>query len=308
MGTTRRAGDDIDVRRGDGGVRRARRPLVAAGDRGPARRPASLHRAARAPARDRAEHPLARLRTLEQEGLVVASRYSARPPRFDYRLTRTGRHSPTRFDCSAPGPRRAPARPTPPSTSPAGPRSRSAGGARPARCWPTPRRRPRSSPEPSSQRARRPPISLERLGSAEELEAGSRALAGGWRWGTSEEIRWIRSYVLAEDDGRLGTVCVYQASSPEAIRDHASRAQLAVEEIIPVGMPSWSGPTPRAQASSGSAWGGPSGWPRTSRTPSGDDQDSRASEDRSGSRRSIIRGSPCDSVHARAPWGGRSPR
>jgi Protein of unknown function (DUF4242) len=49
-----------------------------------------------------------------------------------------------------------------------------------------------------------------------------------------EDIRWIRSYVLAEPDGRVGTVCIYQASSPEAIREHASRAELGVDEIIPV--------------------------------------------------------------------------
>ena len=50
----------------------------------------------------------------------------------------------------------------------------------------------------------------------------------------SDDIRWIRSYVLDEGGGPVGTVCVYQASSPEAIRDHASRADLPVDEIIPV--------------------------------------------------------------------------
>ncbi|HWD84143.1 MAG TPA: nickel-binding protein [Solirubrobacteraceae bacterium] len=50
----------------------------------------------------------------------------------------------------------------------------------------------------------------------------------------SDDIRWIRSYVLDEGDGPVGTVCIYQASSPEAIRDHASRADLPVDEIIPV--------------------------------------------------------------------------
>lgn len=50
----------------------------------------------------------------------------------------------------------------------------------------------------------------------------------------SDDIRWIRSYVMAEEDGRLGTVCVYQASSPEAIREHASRALLPVDEIVQV--------------------------------------------------------------------------
>jgi hypothetical protein len=50
----------------------------------------------------------------------------------------------------------------------------------------------------------------------------------------SDDIRWIRSYVLEEDGGSVGTVCIYQASSPEAIRDHASRAELPVDEIIAV--------------------------------------------------------------------------
>jgi sporulation protein YlmC with PRC-barrel domain len=50
----------------------------------------------------------------------------------------------------------------------------------------------------------------------------------------SDEVRWIRSYVLEEDDGSVGTVCIYQASSPEAIRDHAGRADLPADEIIAV--------------------------------------------------------------------------
>jgi hypothetical protein len=50
----------------------------------------------------------------------------------------------------------------------------------------------------------------------------------------SSDIRWIRSYVLDEGDGAVGTFCVYEASSPEAIREHASRADLPVDEIIPL--------------------------------------------------------------------------
>jgi hypothetical protein len=50
----------------------------------------------------------------------------------------------------------------------------------------------------------------------------------------SDDIRWIRSYVLEEGGGTVGTVCIYQATSPEAIRDHASRADLPIDEIIPV--------------------------------------------------------------------------
>jgi hypothetical protein len=49
-----------------------------------------------------------------------------------------------------------------------------------------------------------------------------------------DDIRWIRSYVLAERDGTVGTVCIYQASSPEAIRAHAAKADLPVDEIIAV--------------------------------------------------------------------------
>jgi thiamine biosynthesis protein ThiC len=50
----------------------------------------------------------------------------------------------------------------------------------------------------------------------------------------SDDIRWIRSYVLEEGDSAVGTVCIYQATSPDAIREHASRADLPADEIIRV--------------------------------------------------------------------------
>jgi hypothetical protein len=50
----------------------------------------------------------------------------------------------------------------------------------------------------------------------------------------SQDIRWIRSYVLDEGNGAVGTVCIYEASSPEAIHEHASRADLPVDEIVPI--------------------------------------------------------------------------
>ena len=50
----------------------------------------------------------------------------------------------------------------------------------------------------------------------------------------SDDIRWIRSYVLDEGAGSVGTVCIYQATSEEAIREHASRADLPVDEVIRV--------------------------------------------------------------------------
>ncbi len=50
----------------------------------------------------------------------------------------------------------------------------------------------------------------------------------------SDQIRWIRSYVVSEDDGSLGTICIYEAASPEAIRDHAERVGMPADEITPV--------------------------------------------------------------------------
>src|SRR3954451_20062905 len=49
-----------------------------------------------------------------------------------------------------------------------------------------------------------------------------------------DDVRWIRSYVLDEGGGSVGTVCLYEATSPEAIRKHASLADLPVDEIIAV--------------------------------------------------------------------------
>ena len=63
-------------------------------------------------------------------------------------------------------------------------------------------------------------------------EAAARSTAAGDL--RPDDIRWIRSYVLGETDGSLGTVCIYQASSPEAIRRHALAASLPVDEIIEV--------------------------------------------------------------------------
>ena len=63
-------------------------------------------------------------------------------------------------------------------------------------------------------------------------EAAARSTAEGDRM--SDDVRWIRSYVLAETDGSVGTVCIYQATSPEAIRRHAAAAELPVDEIVEV--------------------------------------------------------------------------
>jgi hypothetical protein len=67
--------------------------------------------------------------------------------------------------------------------------------------------------------------------SPEELQA---AAARSKQVGDEEmpsEVRWIRSYVVDEGDGVLGTVCIYEAVSPEAIHKHAQRAGLPADEI-----------------------------------------------------------------------------
>ena len=78
-------------------------------------------------------------------------------------------------------------------------------------------------------------VILRRSGwpNADELqEATTRSLDEGEEM--AEEVRWIRSYVLEEADGSVGTVCVYQATSPEAVRTHAQRAGLPIDEIVAV--------------------------------------------------------------------------
>lgn len=79
-------------------------------------------------------------------------------------------------------------------------------------------------------------VILRRSGwkSAAELQAAAARSSQVGDEEMSEDIRWIRSYVLEEGGEAVGTVCIYQASSPEAIREHASRADLPVDEIIAV--------------------------------------------------------------------------
>ena len=69
--------------------------------------------------------------------------------------------------------------------------------------------------------------------SAEDLQAAAgRSTAEGDK--PDSGVRWIRSYVLGEESGELGTFCIYEAESPEAIHAHARAADLPVDEIVPV--------------------------------------------------------------------------
>jgi hypothetical protein len=69
--------------------------------------------------------------------------------------------------------------------------------------------------------------------SPDDLQAAAaRSTAEGDKPGSG--VRWIRSYVTSEESGELGTFCIYEADSPEAIRAHAAAAVLPVDEIVPV--------------------------------------------------------------------------
>lgn len=70
--------------------------------------------------------------------------------------------------------------------------------------------------------------------SNEDLEASAAISAQVGDEEMSDQVRWIRSYVLDEEDGTLGTVCIYQAVDEDAVMEHATRAELPADEIIPV--------------------------------------------------------------------------
>jgi len=68
---------------------------------------------------------------------------------------------------------------------------------------------------------------------AEDLQvAGARSAEVGDKPGSG--VRWIRSYVLAEESGEVGTFCVYEGESPEAVRKHAEDSDLPCDEIVKI--------------------------------------------------------------------------
>lgn len=70
------------------------------------------------------------------------------------------------------------------------------------------------------------PDDLEAADARSNAEAAHRA----------DNVRKIRSYVLDEPDGTLGTICLYQATSAEALAEHARAAELPCAEIVTVTM------------------------------------------------------------------------
>jgi hypothetical protein len=47
----------------------------------------------------------------------------------------------------------------------------------------------------------------------------------------SDDVRWIRSYVVHEESGKLGTVCLYEGTSVEKVREQAERTGMPADEI-----------------------------------------------------------------------------
>jgi hypothetical protein len=81
-----------------------------------------------------------------------------------------------------------------------------------------------------------------------ELQAGAARSKQVGDEEMSADIRWIRSYIVQETDGTLGSFCIYQASSPEKIREHAARAGIPAADILPVAETVVSRPDPVAAA------------------------------------------------------------
>ncbi len=58
---------------------------------------------------------------------------------------------------------------------------------------------------------------------ARSAEVGEEMAAG---------VRWIRSYVVQEESGKLGTVCIYEGTSADKVREQAERTGMPADEVI----------------------------------------------------------------------------
>jgi Protein of unknown function (DUF4242) len=47
----------------------------------------------------------------------------------------------------------------------------------------------------------------------------------------SDDVRWIRTYVVQEESGKLGTVCIYEGTSAEKVREQAERTGMPADEV-----------------------------------------------------------------------------
>src|SRR5690349_15696323 len=72
-------------------------------------------------------------------------------------------------------------------------------------------------------------------GSAAEVEAVAARSKEVADTHFADEVRWIRSYVIAEDDGSFGSICIYEATGYEAIRRHADEVGMPAHDVWPIG-------------------------------------------------------------------------
>lgn len=64
-----------------------------------------------------------------------------------------------------------------------------------------------------------------------DLEAAAAKSARIGNEEMADRVRWIRSYVVKEPDGTLGTICIYEARDRESIREHAKRVGMPGDDI-----------------------------------------------------------------------------
>jgi len=69
---------------------------------------------------------------------------------------------------------------------------------------------------------------------AQELDLAAKRSAVVGNEQMADKVRWIRSYVTKHEGGRIGTVCIYQATDPEALREHARRVGMPADSITPI--------------------------------------------------------------------------
>ena len=70
--------------------------------------------------------------------------------------------------------------------------------------------------------------------SAKELEAAAAISARVGNEEMPDQVRWIRSYVTRHENGRIGTVCIYQSTNPAAVREHARRVGMPADTVTEV--------------------------------------------------------------------------
>jgi sporulation protein YlmC with PRC-barrel domain len=63
-----------------------------------------------------------------------------------------------------------------------------------------------------------------------------------------DDIAWIRSYVIKEEGGTLGTICIYQATDVETVKEHAQRVDMPADEVLEIADTVIVRPDPEPQA------------------------------------------------------------